>query len=440
MTIPLGHASPARVLDNLQHAALGTRVRFSFDHQAWYEDGVPRRELHAACERTDTGVVVVIDDDSTRLDAELANNDVLANGEFTHGPVHLDAPLPLETIRIDKPWGAEIWYTGIEARGICRAGGIPLPWLIELGGELLMGVSERSPLLLKILAPRPEPVYGDLYFEMHEEKIEVYIVTDVDRRAWPSGTGGIRFGFDDACIDRFGSLEAFKQAYLDKVLEYRAIRERVDAAFEAKRAAAGFAPGDVVPPATIESWKWSLEPGLNETEERVRAEMNAFTRMEPLVPGDVVRVPPLTPHSLQHGVRVIEFQTPHYERYILSFAQKVLTQDHWDTAAAVERINWNATFDKSLETLEQGDTYRVERAADFPAFEVQRLTIDAGNEFRLGTNGGYVLIMTIYGKVAVDAAPLAPEAAFFVPASMATVTIAAASASCLLLAFPRSAG
>ncbi|MDZ7685161.1 MAG: hypothetical protein U5O39_09315 [Gammaproteobacteria bacterium] len=135
---------------------------------------------------------------------------------------------------------------------------------------------------------------------------------------------------------------------------------------------------------------------------------------------------------------MIEFQTPHYKRYILSFAQKVLTQDHWDTQAAVERINRNARLDKSLEALEQGDGYRVERAAGFPAFEVLRVTLDAGSEFSFGMNGAYALVMTIYGDVAVNGTPLAPEAALLLPASMEAALIAAASPGCLLLAFPRS--
>ena len=70
-------------------------------------------------------------------------------------------------------------------------------------------------------------------------------------------------------------------------------------------------------------------------EKNLRQEMNSFTSMHTLRVGDVISIPTYTPHALQHGVRAIEFQTPHYERQILSFAQKVLTQSDWDTESAI---------------------------------------------------------------------------------------------------------
>ncbi|MDZ7685160.1 MAG: hypothetical protein U5O39_09310 [Gammaproteobacteria bacterium] len=240
------------------------------------------------CERADTGIVAVIDDDADRLERELANNAAITSGEFAFGPVHLDAPLPLETVRIEKPWGAEFWYTGIEQRGVCRAAGVPLPWLVELGGESLLGVDDASPILLsRSSAPRPEPVYGDTcILRRREEKIEVYVVTDIDETAWPNGTGWDPIRIRRPVYRPIRLVRGIQTGVRpDKVTEYRAIRDRIDAAFDARRAAEGLAPGDVVPPATVESWKRDLDPGLNEAEERLRAEMNAFTRMEPLVAG-----------------------------------------------------------------------------------------------------------------------------------------------------------
>ena len=34
----------------------------------------------------------------------------------------LNAPIPLQPIAIPKPWGQEIWYTGIEQRGVAEVG------------------------------------------------------------------------------------------------------------------------------------------------------------------------------------------------------------------------------------------------------------------------------------------------------------------------------
>src|SRR5690625_7657891 len=43
-------------------------------------------------------------------------------------------------------------------------------------------------------SPLPVEVVGDLYFELHEEKREVYVVTSIDPQAWPEGIGAIRYG------------------------------------------------------------------------------------------------------------------------------------------------------------------------------------------------------------------------------------------------------
>ena len=74
--------------------------------------------------------------------------------------VHFSEALPLETVDIPKPWGKEIWYTGIEKRGVCKILGMPLPWLSAIYPGLfsaeptkLPNPSSDDPILLKILAP-----------------------------------------------------------------------------------------------------------------------------------------------------------------------------------------------------------------------------------------------------------------------------------------------
>ena len=67
--------------------------------------------------------------------------------------------------------------------------------VLAAGGELrlsayLEAAGIAAPvILLKVLDPHPEPVRGDLYFEVHEHKREVYVVTAVDRNAWPGRPG-----------------------------------------------------------------------------------------------------------------------------------------------------------------------------------------------------------------------------------------------------------
>ncbi len=413
------------------------RVRFCYDHDAWYLQGTPSIELHAACELSQDGLFIAIDDNGERLDANIAACESIATGSFEYAPIRLDAPLPLQTVTIDKPWGAEIWYTGIEARGVCRCGDIPLPWLLTLAGPMLLGDTDaHAPILLKILDPLPDDVYGDLYFEMHDQKIEVYIVTEVDQRAWPDGKGAIRFGFDPARISAAGSLAEFKREYTTTVTRYRNLRRQIDHQLDELKARDGIDAATVVRPEKLDTWLEQIDSALIAEESRYRNEMNAFTHLEPLVPGDVVRVPPLTPHSLQHGVRVIEFQTPHYERYILSFAQKVLTQDHWDTDSAIEKVNWDARLDRSLQTAARGEGYLVEVAADFDEFEVHRVTFSQAGRYEPDSED-YLLAITIYGDISINGTRLVAEAAVLIPACINGITVSGSQDSCLLIARPK---
>jgi hypothetical protein len=130
----------------------------------------------------------------------------------------------------------------------------------------------------------------------------------------------------------------------------------------------------------------------------------------------VVVVPTWLPHSLQHGVRVIEFQTPTYERYIISFAQKVLTQDHWDTEAAVRRMRLDAPPPPTFAEVADG----VETIVSFDDFRVWRVTLPGGAELPLPTHPSYALCMGVRGQVGLDTLRLGPEQAAFVPRTALT--------------------
>ncbi|MEQ8857107.1 MAG: hypothetical protein RIC56_00535 [Pseudomonadales bacterium] len=297
----------------------------------------------------------------------------------------LDDPVRLAPVHVGKPWGHELWLTGIEARGESRVvsatGELPLSQYLALAPRHL--VNGASLVLLKILDPKPEPVSGDLYFETHDEKREVYVVSHVDPRAWPDGRGRIRFGMNQALRERYADDGRFRADYLAAVRAYERVRRAIDEG-------AGDDP-------TLESQR--------------RAAMEAFTELRELGVGDVVVVPTWLPHSLQHGVRVIEFQTPSYERYIISFAQRVVTQNHWDSETAVANMRLDAPPPPRFERVAEG----VERIVSFDDFQVWRVTLPPGAELTLPAHCDYAVCIGVRGSVRVGPLSLGPEQAALVP-------------------------
>jgi hypothetical protein len=338
--------------------------------------------------------------------------------------INFSQPLLLETVEIAKPWGKEIWYTGIEARGVCTVSGIPLPWLYAVnpqlfstGVEALTDESIEEPILLKILAPTKEEVYGDLYFELHLQKIEVYVITHLDPSAWPSGVAEMRYGF---CQEKLGEFEhqvQFTTAYLAAVAEYKTVRDNIDQILETQQVVDDPTSSTNTTMALVNTSRAQISKELIEKEKDLRATMESFTATRKVVVGDVIEVERRTPHSLQHGIRAIEFQSPHYERYILSFAQKVLTQDHWDTQKAMSVARLDATEAKALRVLSSAKDISIEIAADFDSFQVQRLSLDPGAQHKL-TICHYLLVIGIIGEVKVLDQTIIPEKAFCLPSSM----------------------
>lgn len=358
------------------------------------------------------------------------------------GPVTIDLTrgIPLEAVHIPKPWGQEIWYTGVEERGVCsvagEGGNVPLPWLIETLGKWL-GMPERQLVLLKILDPLSQEVWGDLYFELHEEKQEVYVVTHVDETAWPGGEGAIRFGFDPGKVAAFDSEADFKAAYSRAVAEYETVRREVDSLLDEQRTAAGFGLNEALGPAELEPMLAKLPAALLDQERTLRAAMDDFTRLRPLKLGDVVKVPLRTPHSLQHGVRTVEFQTPVYERRILSFAQKVLTQGHWDTSEGVALMELTAPPEPPHKVLQDEAGLRAERIVDFDNFQVDRLNLEAGATYSLSLPS-YCIAMGVSGTVSADGLPVTAEQACVIPRRNGALRIenSGKNNACLLLAYP----
>ncbi|MEP0202560.1 MAG: hypothetical protein ABJ084_00420 [Halioglobus sp.] len=340
--------------------------------------------------------------------------------------VEIGAALALTPVYIEKPWGREIWFSGIEQRGLsgvrstvaskfsASAGGVtPIPWLQAAMPGLALGGRDDL-VLLKILDPVSEPVVGDLYFELHERKREVYVVTHVDTKAWPDGVGYMRYGFDPHKIAKAGSPDAFKQEYLAAVLSYERTRRELDAL--------------------------STQPNetLLERERREREHMDSFSAYRPLRMGDVVRVPLQLPHSLLHGVRTIEFQTPVYERMILSFAQRVLTQQHWDTEAALASMRLLPPQDEPALVVSDSGGVLVQKIVDFDQFSVLRFRFEAGSSMSLSCSPVVRMGMVVDGLLTLDGQVFRSEEAVLVPRNGAQNTVLEASmeGAVFLLAIP----
>lgn len=356
-----------------------------------------------------------------------------------------DAPVRLTPVAISKPWGQEIWYTGIEERGqsLVTAQGrhIPLPWLMAVAPQYWVKGLERKINLLKILDPLPEPVYGDLYFELHEEKQEVYVVTHVDKSAWPKGQGGIRFGFKEQKRSEYDTVESFKQDYLNTVNAYREVRKSIDDVVDGFRERDGIALNAPASAAQQKCWLKDVPQALLQQEQKARQAMDDFVAVKTLSLGDVVKVPCYTPHSLMHGVRTVEFQTPVYERKILSFAQKVLTQSHWDTQAAVDVMDVEVPASAPLRELQRDKQACLEEIVDFDDFSVLRLTLAPKARFEFNKDCAYILVMSLSAKTLVNNARLAEEEAVLIPSGMTSylANLSDVDSAIVLLSIPKRA-
>lgn len=305
--------------------------------------------------------------------------------------VALQQPVMLDRVAIDKPWGQELWYTGMEQRGQSQVqgqgGSLPLAQYLALAPKLLC--DSLTPVLLKILDPDPANHLGDLYFELHQQKQEVYVVTQVDREAWPSGTGAIRLGINPEVRSTYKDDDALRQDYLGAVQAYEAVRRNLD------NSAASAIPVQ-----------------QQEQEQQLREHMESFVALKALNVGDVVTVDPWYPHALQHGVRVVELQTPTYERLIISFAQKVLTQDHWDSAQAIAQM--------SLETPPAQQPKKADEhllIADYSDFKAWQVQLEPGQSLSLLHSTPYAVAIGITGVTTVGKLSLNPEQAAFIPGS-----------------------
>ena len=362
----------------------------------------------------------------------------------------LTQPLPLYPVLVAKPWGQEIWFSGAEARGVSLVGhpsaGIPLPELLALAPEWICRGREREVILLKILAPHADPTFGQLYFELHEHKREAYVVLDVDEAAWPLGAGEVRVGFDAMHRQRLGD-DGLRTAFTDAVAAYEATRREIDAHIDALQARTNIQPGGVLSPQQAHTLLAQVPAHLRTKELQQRNTMQAFTSLQSLRVGDVLCLPTHVPHALQHGVRVVEFQTPTFERRILYFTQKVHTQPNWDTAQAVAMMSLDTPELRRADAPGNANETFVETVVDFPDFRVLRVWLPTHGEAgaaRTPTRwqppaADYALCMCIDGEIAIGRGHYVREQACFVPAFATALAVenCGNAASVFLWAIPK---
>jgi hypothetical protein len=84
----------------------------------------------------------------------------------------------LVPVSVPKPWGQEIWHSGVEKRATSRVAlltprglsvEVPLPY-VEIALEIARPERQSALVLLKELDPFDVPYYGELYTEIHLQK------------------------------------------------------------------------------------------------------------------------------------------------------------------------------------------------------------------------------------------------------------------------------
>lgn len=351
--------------------------------------------------------------------------------------IRTNRPLSLGTLTIPKPWGHEIWYTGVEKRGIAKVedewGSTELPYALSLFRTPFLNHFPEEVILLKTLNPVPEEVIGDLYLEMHEQKWEVYVVIDIIPSAWPSGIGKIKTGLNPTKVQAYQKEhgDAWKSAYMHDfskaIASYEQIRREIDQTLDSFRQEAQIQPNAPLSPKMSQTFLNRIPKSQRIKEKALRDTAYNFVGNHEVKVGDVVVFTTHQMHALQHGIRVIEFQTAHYERLIVMFAQKVLTQNHWDTDEALSIVRPEVYQPLPLQEIDKTNAWHNERFVDFPDFTADRITIQPNEFYTDSTGGQYHLLIGVIGKgdlrISLSIGTIQPEQALFLPNSLPSYTV-----------------
>jgi mannose-6-phosphate isomerase class I len=321
--------------------------------------------------------------------------------EDTFSTVDLQSPIELRSVDIEKPWGKEVWFTGIEKRGISNAvlsgKEYKLSTLISLLGDKFLEKKSPEPILLKILAPNSDPNFGNLYYELHTEKQEVYIVSKISDSITQ---GKMKYGISQEKMSSYNSLETFKSDFKQAVKNYETVRSEVESHLKTFRDKDNINENAAISASKLQTYYKKLEINLVTQEANAKKELESFVGWKELEVGDVVSVETHVPHSLQHGVEVIEFQTPVYERFIISFDQKVLTQSNWNVDEAFEVMKMTPPSNQPLQVLESNSDYSRESVVKFSDFNVERISISGS--LRVSNPQKHTLFYVLSGEVVVN--------------------------------------
>jgi mannose-6-phosphate isomerase class I len=236
----------------------------------------------------------------------------------------------------------------------------------------------------------------------------------------------MKYGVSQEQRSQFASDDEFKERFKSLCLEYENCRKEIDNYLES-------VVSQDLNSATNPS-KASREDAIprewREKEAKLESEINRFVGWLDLRQGDVVKVQRRVPHSLQYGITVVEFQTPVYERLIVTFNQKVLTQSHWDVSKAFEIMEINHPLSQNLLCLEDNDQILMEQVVDFKDFEVLRITQRA-ETFKLDLGKfGHSIIFALKSNITVigdEVVALASGEACFIPAACSSILVKAES-------------
>ena len=110
------------------------------------------------------------------------------------------------------------------------------------------------------------------------------------------------------------------------------------------------------------------------------------------------------------------------------FAQKVLTQNHWDTEAAISKMETEVYHPPKLDCIHNSKYLNVERFTDFPKFNFDRICLEPKNTYENHLEGRYQLLIVISGQAAVvsrtgNLINLKKEDSLFLPVSMESYRI-----------------
>ena len=103
------------------------------------------------------------------------------------------------------------------------------------------------------------------------------------------------------------------------------------------------------------------------------------------------------------------------------FAQKVLTQEYWDTTAALKKMMKEVYSSPPPKLVYESDMVRMEQFVDFPNFKAHRVLLEPGGSFHQKLKGGYHLLIAVTGDTIVDGKgfqeKISPSEAMFMPAA-----------------------